>query len=247
MDIVCITAAVLITLIPVSSIVSQFWGTNKKMVGSRVATSILSIISCFVLLVIDLIARILSNQVLAYKLLCYSLIAIAIFMNLLVIWLQRDERSRKFRSRINIGVLLVNIAVVVTVGYGIISTWNAFGKATDGHWEEAFDGSETQEERNTRYDPYIFESDFGFSLPEYDVIEMRYWSAGWGLGGYLVIVKTKQSVSDKFFQEQVKKNVLELDSISYKNGVFYGNKDQEEWRIERKEGNNLMIEKARHG
>lgn len=126
MDIVCIIAAVLITLIPVLSIASQFWRTSKKMVGSRVATSILSIISCIVLLVADYFVYVCHYRI-RYKLLGYSLIVIAIFMNWLMVWLQRDERSRKFRLRINICILLANIAVFVTLAYVFITSLMSIG------------------------------------------------------------------------------------------------------------------------
>lgn len=243
METIFVINAILILLIPFSAILSQFIGKHKKITGSRVSASLISIISCIAMLTLLILGWLFFRDSFFYV-----MIPAALLMNWGVIWLQRENlRANKMRKGINICILLADIACLIFVAFSLFSSYNEFNNATDGHWNSTFDGSESQEERNAHYPASSFERDFGFSFPSYDVIEMDYSSAGYGIGGYVVTVRTEKNVPNEFFKKQVSANVMNWDYISYKDGVFYGREDQSEYKITRKKGNLWLIEVMSHG
>ncbi|MCH5223132.1 MAG: hypothetical protein J1E82_03755 [Muribaculaceae bacterium] len=82
----------------------------------------------------------------------------------------------------------------------------------------------SQEGRNKYYTQKKFESEFGFSLPNFDVVDFEWYDMG---PDYEITVKVipSEPVDSTYLMQQVKLNKNDLDSISFKNGKFYGYKD----------------------
>lgn len=199
-------------LIPLSAILSQFIGNHRKCNIGRFITSFLALVTG------GLFAGYNQMNLEAFDEPVVGIIWIAVILSIFLVFLQQDtpkiSNNRFTFNMLGLGGIFCLLCwlMIIAMGTGGLVETNNFRKET------------TQEERNKYYTPNDFERQFGFVIPQFDVVDFEMRDLG---PDYYISVKIvpKLPVDSSFLKEQVKLNKMGLDSISFERGEFYGYKE----------------------
>ena len=199
-------------LIPLSAILSQFIGNHRKLDWGRFGTSILALITGCLLMGYNQMSIEVFDEPAVW------IIWVSVILSVFLIFLQQET------PKISNNRIIFNI-----FGWGGIVClffWMMFfAMGTGGYVEtKKFHKETSQEGRNKYYTPKEFENEFGFSLPMFNVIDYEWQDLG---PDYEITVKVipSEPVDSTYLMQQVKLNKNDLDSITFKNGKFYGYKE----------------------
>ena len=199
-------------LIPLSAIFSQFIGTHRKWNIGRFITSFLALITGGLLAGYNQMNLELDNEP------AIGIIWVSVILSVFLILLQQEtpklSNNRIIFNLLGLGGIFCLFFWMMIVAIG-----------TGGYVEtQRFQQETTQNGRNSYYTQKEFESEFGFSLPKFDVVDYEWYDMG---PDYEITVKVipSEPVDSSYLIQQVKLNKNDLDTISFKNGRFYGYKE----------------------
>ena len=135
------------------------------------------------------------------------------------LWFLQQETPRLSNNRLIFNLL--GFGGIVSLFFWLMITAMWTGGAVE---TKRFHEATSQKERNSYYTPKEFESEFGFSLPKFDVVDFEFKDLG---PDYTITAKVipLEPVDSAYLIQQVKLNKNEMDTISFENGKFYGYKE----------------------
>ena len=199
-------------LIPLSAILSQFIGSHRKFNIGRFITSLLALVTGGLLAGWNQMSLELYNEP------SIGIIWVSVILSVFL-WFLQQETPRLSNNRFTFNMLglggivcLFGWLMIIAMGTGGLVETNNFRKET------------TQEERNKYYTSNDFQKQFGFNIPQFDVVDFEMRDLG---PDYEITVKVipSEPVDSTYLIQQVKLNKNEMDTISFKNGKFYGYKE----------------------
>ena len=199
-------------VIPLSAILSQFIGNHRKGNIGRFITSFLALVTGGLLAIYNQMSLDLDSEP------AVGIIWVSVILSIFL-WLLQQNTPRLSNNRIVFNLLGLGGIFCLFFWLMMAAMWTG-GYVETKHFQE----ETTQEGRNKYYTPKEFESEFGFALPKFDVVEYEWYDMG---PDYEITVKVipSEPVDSTYLIHQVKLNKNEMDEISFENGRFQGYKE----------------------
>lgn len=200
-------------LIPLSAILSQFIGNHRKFNIGGFITSFLALVTGGLLAGWNQMSLELDGEP------SVGIIWISVILSVFL-WFLQQETPRLSNNRVTFNLL--GLGGIFCLFFWLMMTAMWTGGAVE---TKRFQQETTQEGRNSYYTQKEFESEFGFSLPKFDVVDYEWYDMG---PDYEITVKVipSEPLDSTYLIQQVNLNKNGLDSISFKNGKFYGYKER---------------------
>lgn len=197
------------SMIPLVAIVTNFFGKKKKFTFGKIMTDCISIMTALMLAFYNYVS------IREFNTPATKVIWASIGICGIVACLQLDVFKEKiFRILGN----LLGCAGIVLILFVIMMIFN-FTRAE--YWASEFDNAKTQEEKNAFFPANEFHDSFGFSLPDYDIIEFDGRTFGPDYSLEMMVVTT-EPIDTLFLIDQMKLNNANFDEIKFENNKFYG-------------------------